>query len=272
MGLGMWMMSCLEAMGWRFGVIFEKKQWVEIRTYVKRYPLTPTTLSLSSNHVFFLAGRWSTSGWGGNAHFFTYTRIRSRETGENRKTNEQTKLGVTKGRGRCCNTICMCRLSLAWVTSENSTMLLGSDILRLFFTGPYLVSSPLCSVSGVDCPSVDPRQLPLLLSNYQLLVSCHQLPLSGPCLSLLSCHQLPTAFSLLSCPTTNSLSWVASSTLIRFPVPLPGTARFFCPRILCLVSRQNRQLNRLLWQPTPIVLHTPLSYPCHLFSINYNTI
>ena len=67
----------------------------------------------------------------------------------------------------------MCRLSLAWVTSENSTMLLGSDILRLFFTGPYLVSSPLCSVSGVDCPSVDPRQLPLLLSNYQLLGSCH---------------------------------------------------------------------------------------------------
>ena len=35
----------------------------------KRYALTPTTLSLSSNHVFFLAGRWSTSGWGGNAHF-----------------------------------------------------------------------------------------------------------------------------------------------------------------------------------------------------------
>ena len=87
----------------------------------------------------------------------------------------------------------MCRLSLAWVTSENSTMLLESDILRLFFTGPYLVSSPLCS--GVDCPSILPRQLlfcclPLcspatnfssLLSNYQLLllVSCHQLPLSG---------------------------------------------------------------------------------------------
>ena len=60
-------------------------------------------------------------------------------------------------------------------------MLLESDILRLFFTGPYLVSSPLCSVSGVDCPSVDPRQLPLLLSNYQLslLSSSHQLPLSG---------------------------------------------------------------------------------------------
>ena len=117
----------------------------------------------------------------------------------------------------------MCRLSLAWVTSENSTMLLESDILRLFFTGPYLVSSPLCSVSGVDCPSILPRQLlfcclplscpaatplscptatasaaclsalqpptPLLVSSHQLplLVSCHQLPL------LVSCHQLSFA-------------------------------------------------------------------------------
>ena len=215
----------------------------------------------------------------------------------------------------------MCRLSLAWVTSENSTMLLESDILRLFFTGPYLVSSPLCSVSGVDCPSILPRQLlfcclplcspatnsfcscpttnclswspatnclcscpttncllscpvstafcclplcsvsgvdcpsvlprQLLLfaslpssrnsslgSNYQLLflVSCHQLSLLG------SSHQLsfsgPTTNCPFSSPATNCLSWspatnsqlplswVASSTLIRLPVPLPGTARF----------------------------------------------
>ena len=137
-----------------------------------------------------------------------HTRIRSRETGENRKTNEQTKLGVTKGRGRCCNTICMCRLSLAWVTSENSTMLLGSDILRLFFTGPYLVSSPLCSVSGVDCPSV--------VSSRNSL-SAGLLPPT-----LLS----PVTNSPLSCPTTNCVYWVASSTLILLPVPLPGTARF----------------------------------------------
>ena len=133
---------------------------------------------------------------GGNAHFLPPHKntIEGDRRKQNRRTNN--KLGVTKGRGRCCNTICMCRLSLAWVTSENSTMLLGSDILRLFFTGPYLVSSPLCSVSGVDCPSVDPRQLPLLLANYQL-----------PSLVLASL-------------------WVASSTLIRLPVPLPGTARF----------------------------------------------
>ena len=94
----------------------------------------------------------------------------------------------------------MCRLSLAWVTSENSTMLLGSDILRLFFTGPYLVSSPLCSVSGVDCPSVDPSR------------------------NSLSPVQLPTLPAELQPPTTllgrvvNSHSWV--------PLPLPDTARF----------------------------------------------
>ena len=165
---------------------------------------------------------------GGNAHFFTYTRIRSRETGENRKTNEQQSLGLPRAEKRYCNTTCMCRLSLAWVTSENSTMLLGSDILRLFFTGPYLVSSPLCSVSGVDCPSilprqllfcsvsgvdcpsVDPRQLPLLLSNYQPVY--WSLPLSGP---------------------RRQLSFSG-------PLTTSGYGEISCPRILCLVSRQNR--------------------------------
>ena len=81
-------------------------------------------------------------------------------------------------------------------------MLLESDILRLFFTGPFLSPRLSVPVSGVDCPSVDPRQLLLPAS-------------------LLSCDQL-----LCSCPTTNSVYWVASSTLIRLPVPLPGTARF----------------------------------------------
>ena len=80
-------------------------------------------------------------------------------------------------------------------------MLLESDILRLFFTGPYLVSSPLCSVSGVDCPSV--------VSSRNSL-SAGLLPPTPPW----SPVQLPT------------LSWVASSTLVRVPLPLPDTARF----------------------------------------------
>ena len=154
-------------------------------------------------------------------------------------------------------------------------MLLESDILRLFFTGPFLSPRLSVPVSGVDCPSILPRQLlfcclPLcspatnfssLLSNYQLsttaclsalqppTASLWSLPLSGPCLSL------GRVVNSHSPPRTTS-----------------GYGEISCPRILCLVSRQNRQLNRLLWQPTPIVLHTTLSYPCHLFSINYNTI
>ena len=105
----------------------------------------------------------------------------------------------------------MCGLSLAWVTSENSTMLLESDILRLFFTGPYLVSSPLCS--GVWC------WLPLRSSTptsaVRLSPSQPQLLCSFPATNSLSPVQLPTA----------SL-WVASSTLVRVPFPLPDTARF----------------------------------------------
>ena len=86
---------------------------------------------------------------GGNAHFFTYTRIRSRETGEN-KTDEQTrtKLGVNQEQRKVCNTTCMCRLSLAWVTSENSTSTSNADILsRSSSLDPIL--SP--TVSGVRC-------------------------------------------------------------------------------------------------------------------------
>ena len=175
--------------------------------------LNSTTLSLSSNHVFFLAGRWSTSGWGGNAHFFTYTRIRSRETGENRKTNEQTKLGVTKGRGRCCNTICMCRLSLAWVTSENSTGIRHLETLL-----HWTLSCLLASLLGVWC----------------------WLPLRG---------STPTASAPVQLPT--ALSSVASSTLIRLPVPLPGTARFHVQESFVWFRAKT---DNWIWQPTPIVL------------------
>ena len=185
-------------------------------------------------------------------------------------------------------------LTLAWVTSENSTMLLESDILRLFFTGPYLVSSPLCSVSGVDCPSILPRQLlfcclplcsPATNSSAPVQLPTASLGLLPPTtfLGLLPSTaspglqpptasapvQLPTAslWSLpLSCPaataslgllppTTNCLSLGRVVNSHSPPRTTSGYGEISCPRILCLVSRQNRQLNRLLWQPTHIVLH-----------------
>ena len=67
----------------------------------------------------------------------------------------------------------MCGLSLAWVTSENSTMLLESLILTHSRWTLSHAASPLCS--GVWCwppLSVDPRQ-PLLLAS---LLSSRQLP------------------------------------------------------------------------------------------------
>ena len=137
-------------------------------------------------------------------------------------------------------------LTLAWVTSENSTMLLESDILRLFFTGPYLVSSPLCSVSGVDCPSVDPSRNCLLLCSPATNFSC-----------------------FCSCPVTNCLLCLLGRVVNSHSPPrtTSGYGEISCPRILCLVSRQNRQLNRLLWQPTPIVLH---NFALHILILRHS--
>ena len=130
-------------------------------------------------------------------------------------------------------------------------MLLESDILRLFFTGPYLVSSPLCS--GVWCwlplcGSTPTSLFASLLSSLHCLLSA----LQPPTPLLLSNYQLPL---LVSCPTTNCLSLGHVVNSHSPPRTTSGYGEISCPRILCLVSRQNRQLNRLLWQPTPIVLH-----------------
>ena len=153
----------------------------------------------------------------------------------------------------------MCGLSLAWVTSENSTMLLESDILRLFFTGPYLVSSPLCS--GVWC------WLPLRGSTptslFASLLSSLNCPPWSPAATAFCC--LPLCSPATNCLCSGSRRQLSFASPYHFRVrrdfrsknPLSG----FAPK-----------QTRLLWRPTPIVLHTPLSYPCHLFSINYNTI
>ena len=112
-------------------------------------------------------------------------------------------------------------------------MLLESDILRLFFTGPYLM-----------LPRFSARCLVLTAPP-----SFHANFSSPACLSAL---QPPTLLSLLSNYQLLSLGRVVNSH--SPPRTTSGYGEISCPRILCLVSRQNRQLNRLLWQPTPIVL------------------
>ena len=132
-------------------------------------------------------------------------------------------------------------------------MLLESDILRLFSLDPILSPRLSVPVSGVDCPSVLPRQLLLFASSCPVstafsLPSSHQLPL------LISCHQLLRG--LLSNYQLCLLGRAVNSH--SPPRTTSGYGEISCPRILCLVSRQNRQLNRLLWQPTPIVLQLTL--------------
>ena len=72
-----------------------------------------------------------------------------------------------------------------------------------------------------------------------------------PMLPRLSVVQLPPALSALQ-PPTAPLGRVVNSH--SRPLTTSGYGEISCPRILCLVSRQNRQLNRLLWQPNHIVL------------------
>ena len=135
-------------------------------------------------------------------------------TGEN-KTNEQTRtmcLGLTqeqKGSMQHYISDSIYGLTLAWITSENSTKQLECRHLdSIFFTvaGPSChAASPLSTVSGVDrlCP----------------------------------------------CPVANSVSSFSQPTLFSCPVTTSGYGEISGPKTLCLVSRQNRQRNRLLGGP-----------------------
>ena len=99
----------------------------------------------------------------------------------------------------------MCRLSLAWVTSENSTSNSNADILRLN----------------------------LLRWTLSCLLYC----LRSPVLTAPVRGSTPTlCCSPLCCPTPTALVWVPRQlplrslvppTLIRVPLPLPDTARFY---------------------------------------------
>ena len=87
--------------------------------------------------------------------------------GENRRTNEQTRtmLGVNSEQKESMQhyiSDSICGLTLAWITSKNSTKQLECRHLdSVFFTGPYLMLARLSArVSGGRLPlSVVPRQL-----------------------------------------------------------------------------------------------------------------
>ena len=70
--------------------------------------------------------------------------------------------------------------------------------------------------------------------------------------SSLSAVQMPTASSGSPSSTASQLLSPANSR--SRPLTTPRYGEISGPRILCLVSRQNRQRNRLLWRATHIVL------------------
>ncbi len=128
-------------------------------------------------------------------------KIQSREREEREQTNKRTIcLGLTQSvrqgvMQHSAFPVCICRLTLAWISSETSTKLLGM---------PTYPHRSLC------CPvSTGHSRHPSLTANF-------------------------------SVPLSHSLTGV--------PFLLPVTSRSWV-QILCLVSRLNRQRDRLLGGP-----------------------
>ena len=177
--------------------------------------------------------------------------IEGTEKIEGQTNKHEQSLGLTKSRGRYA-TLCIpdsiYGLTLAWVTSENSTKQLECRHLDSSSSLDPILSA---TVSGVQCwlpLSVVPRQL----SAARLSAVQRQLPLCSFSSQLSSLSRL----SALSSPTASQLLSPANSH--SRPLTTSGYGEISCPRILCLVSRQNRQRNRLLWRPTHIVLQHDL--------------
>ena len=80
------------------------------------------------------------------------------------------------------------------------------------------------------------------------------------------CCSVPTASQLLCpanslcCPAANCFSAPFSANSHPRPLTTSGYGEISGPRILCLVSRQNRQRNRLPWRETHIVLQKHIQH------------
>ena len=135
--------------------------------------------------IHFLTGRWSTSGSRGVTHISCHHKNTIGGQEKIKQTNKHEQcLWLTQSRRRVCNTTCMCGLTLAWVTYENSTKQLECRHLdSIFFAGPYLLCYCLRSRPNL---SVVPRQLfcwlASLLSRRQLLSApfSNQLSFASP--------------------------------------------------------------------------------------------
>ena len=122
---------------------------------------TPSALRIRQLlRTISLLSRWSTSGSErGIAHFFTATRNTIKGVGGKNKEQMNNMLWSTQSeREELCNIafpMCICRLTLEWISSETSTKLLGMP------THPERSSLTAHAnwsllLSGVDCHSRHP--------------------------------------------------------------------------------------------------------------------
>ena len=120
-----------------------------------QYSLGPQVSSTSSNH-FDILGRWSSNGPDrGIAHFFTATINTIEGVGENEQ-NEQYEPGVnSKCKTRSYVTLCIpvsiYRLTLAWISSENSTTHEECWLILTRLPSLLWTSSPPTGLSAVRC-------------------------------------------------------------------------------------------------------------------------
>ena len=122
-----------------------------------RYPLGPPIRQ--PFRTISLLGRWSTSGPDrGIAHFFTATRKTIEGVEEkNKRTKRTICLGLTQSARQgvmqhSAFPVCICRLTLAWISSETSTKLLGMPTYpdrssSLLWTLTHANSSLCCRMS-----------------------------------------------------------------------------------------------------------------------------
>ena len=142
--------------------------------------------------IFFktisLYGRWSTSGSDrGIAHFFIATRNTIKGVGGKNKEQTNSMLGLIQAQEeKLCNIafpMRICRLTLAWISSEISTKLLGMptylDRSSLTSLDPLSCRRLLSLLSGVDWPLASPFANCLLLHPFVSLSHWRSLPTSG---------------------------------------------------------------------------------------------
>ena len=118
-------------------------------------PSPPHPLHPLSRTFSLLYGRWSTSGPRGVTHISCHYKntIEGREKIEGQMNKHEQCLGLTQSRRRVCNTTCICGLTLAWVTSENSTKQLECRHLltRSSSLDPIFSAGLTAPVSSVNC-------------------------------------------------------------------------------------------------------------------------